>query len=176
MKFTALALPGTFLIEPELIEDERGFFARSFCSEEFKQQGISPHFVQCNISFNKKKNTLRGMHFQTGDKGEDKLIRCTMGAIYDVLIDLRPDSKTYKQWIAIELSGKNRKMLYVPKGLAHGFQTLEDHSEVFYQMSALFAPGFAGGVRWDDPAFGIKWPTAYPEVISDKDKSYQNFS
>lgn len=175
MKFTPLLLEGTFLIEPELIEDDRGFFARSFCVEEFARHGLNPQLVQCNISFNKRKNTLRGMHFQVGDKGEEKLIRCTMGTIYDVLIDLRPQSKTYKKWISIELTAKNRKMLYVPKGLAHGFQTLEDNSEVFYQMSAMFAPEYARGVRWNDPTFSITWPTPIPEVISDKDRHYQNY-
>lgn len=175
MKFIELPLSGAFLIEPELIEDERGFFARSFCIEEFKMKGLETSLEQCNISFNKKIGTLRGMHFQIGEKSEAKLIRCTMGAIYDVLIDLRPESSTFKKWVSVELSARNRKMIYAPKNFAHGFQTLEDNSEVFYQMSTSFAPGFARGVRWNDPAFNIQWPLPGPTLISLKDQQYPDF-
>lgn len=175
MKFIELALAGTYLIEPEFIEDERGFFGRSFCVEEFRKRGLNPQLEQCNISFNKKKGTLRGMHFQIGEKSEAKLVRCTMGSIYDVIVDLRPCSKTFKQWISVELSAKNRKMLYVPEHFAHGFQTLEDHAEVFYQMSASYAPQYARGARWNDSAFRIKWPQSQPSSISEKDQLYPDY-
>jgi len=175
VKYTPFSLPGVFVVEPDLIEDERGFFARSFCMNEFEKHGLDPRLVQCNISFNKKKGTLRGMHYQTGDHGEAKLVRCTMGAIYDVIIDLRPASQTFKKWAAIELSSENRKMLYIPEGFAHGFQTLQDNSEVFYQMSASFAPEYARAVRWNDPAFGIKWPQPQPTLISAKDQQYPDY-
>jgi dTDP-4-dehydrorhamnose 3,5-epimerase len=176
MKFSELALPGVFAIEPELFEDERGFFARSFCKEEFKHYGLNPQFEQCNISFNHKKGTLRGMHYQVDEQSEAKLVRCTMGKIFDVVIDLRPHSKTYKQWLSIELSAHNRTMLYIPEGFAHGFQTLEDHTEVFYQMSVSFAPSSARGIRWNDPHFRITWPIEKPSVISLKDQHYQDFA
>lgn len=174
MKFTELSLPGVYLIELDLIKDERGFFARSFCSKEFSQYGLCSRFEQCNISFNIQKGTLRGMHYQTGEQSEAKLIRCSMGTIYDVLLDLRPESPTYKKWIAVKLSATNRKMIYVPEGFAHGFQTLEDQSEIFYQMSVSFAPNSTGGVRWNDPAFNIQWPLP-PSIISQKDQSYSDF-
>jgi len=175
MKFKELALPGAYLIEAELLEDERGFFARSFCVNEFKSQGLNPQLEQCNISYNKAKGTLRGMHYQIEEKSEAKLVRCTMGAIYDVLIDLRPKSPTFKQWIALELSAINRHMLYIPEGFAHGFQTLADSTEVFYQMSNSFSPSHARGIRWNDPVFEIIWPQPQPQVISLKDQQYQNF-
>jgi dTDP-4-dehydrorhamnose 3,5-epimerase len=174
MKFFATRLPGAYVIEPERIEDERGFFARSFCIEEFSQKGLNLHLVQCNVSFNKKKGTLRGMHYQKDPHGEVKLVRCTLGSIYDVIVDLRMDSPTYKQWAAIELSSQNRKMLYIPEGFAHGFQTLEEGSEVFYQMSTFYAPAAAMGVRWNDPAFNIQWPEDV-RTISLKDQQYTNF-
>ena len=137
MKFIETELKGAFLINPEPLEDERGFFARTWCRKEFEQHGLNPDWVQCNISYNKRKGTLRGMHYQIAPYAEAKLVRCTMGAIYDVIIDLRPDSKTYRQWISAELSAENRKMIYIPQGFAHGFQTLVDNTEVFYQMSAV---------------------------------------
>jgi len=175
MKFTALSLAGVCLIEPTLIEDERGFFARSFCVQEFAKHGLNPKLEQCNISFNKHKNTLRGMHYQAGDMSEAKLVRCTMGSIYDVIIDLRANSLTFKKWLGVELSAKNRHMLYIPEGFAHGFLTLEDNAEVFYQMSACFAPDYARGVRWNDPAFNIVWPGVGPSIISQKDQQYADF-
>lgn len=173
--FTETKLKGAFIIEPERLEDGRGFFARTFCQEEFKVHGLNPRVVQCNISFNKKKGTLRGMHYQVAPHKEAKLVRCTRGAIYDVIVDLRPDSPTLKQWVAVELTADNRRMFYIPEGFAHGFLTLEDDTEVFYQMSEFYHPECARAVRWDDPAFGIKWPTAGQRIISAKDRGYPNF-
>src|SRR6266487_3389064 len=160
MIFIETTLKGAFIIEPERLEDERGFFARSFCRKEFEDHGLNPNLVQCSISFNKKKGTLRGMHYQISPHAEAKLVRCTMGAIYDVIIDLRPHLPTFKQWIAVELTAENRQMLYIPEGFAHGFQTLTDNTEVYYQMSQFYYPEYSRGVRWDDPAFGIVWPEA----------------
>jgi len=172
--FRETKLKGAFIIEPERTEDERGFFARTFCQEEFKAHGLNPRVVQCNISFNKKRGTLRGMHYQVAPCEEAKLVRCTSGAICDVIIDLRPDSSTFKQWIAVELTADNRRMLYIPEGFAHGFQTLEDNTEVFYQMSEFYHPECARGIRWNDPVFGIEW--AVDELIlSDKDRAYKDF-
>lgn len=174
MKFIETALKGAFLIDPELLKDERGFFARTWCRKEFEQHGLNSDWVQCNISYNKRKGTLRGMHYQIVPYAEAKLVRCTMGAIYDVIIDLRPDSATYCQWISAELSAENRKMIYIPQGFAHGFQTLLDSTEVFYQMSEFFAPGYARSVRWNDPQFKIRWPET-ERTISEKDQTIKNF-
>jgi dTDP-4-dehydrorhamnose 3,5-epimerase len=176
LKFTETQLKGAYIIEPELIRDERGFFARSWCQKEFTERGLNPNLVQCNISFNLKKGTLRGMHYQAKPYEEAKLVRCTMGAIYDVIIDLRPESPTFKQWVAVELTAENRKMLYIPEGMAHGFQTLVDNTEVFYQMSEFYHPESATGVRWDDPIFRIIWLETSSMIISEKDKSYPNFT
>ncbi len=175
MLFHETKLKDAYIIEPERIEDERGFFARTWCKQEFEAQGINIDFVQCNISYNKKKTTFRGMHYQVAPHKEAKLVRCTMGAIYDVIIDLRPDSKTHKQWVSVELTSENKKMIYIPMDFAHGFLTLEDNTEVFYQMSEFFDPECARGVRWNDPAFGILWPTAIG-IISEKDTQYTNFT
>jgi len=169
--FTETTLKGAYIIKIDPIEDERGFFARSFCQNEFAARGLHVGVAQCNISFNKKRGTLRGMHFQLPPKAEAKLVRCTRGRIYDVIIDLRADSATYCKWEAIELTAHNFKALYIPEGFAHGFQTLEDNSEVFYQMFELYAPEYASGLRWDDPAFNITWPLANP-IISEKDRTY----
>ena len=174
MVFIETKLKGSFIIELERLEDERGFFARSFCQREFEEHGLNPRIVQCNISFNKKKGTLRGMHYQIAPYEESKLVSCIRGAIYDVIIDLRPNSSTYCQWFAVELIAENYKMLYVPEGFAHGFQTLEDKTVVFYQMSEFYHPECARGVRWDDPVFGIKWPVEQL-VISPKDESFEPF-
>jgi dTDP-4-dehydrorhamnose 3,5-epimerase len=174
MIFKETKLKGAYLIEIEPIEDERGFFARSFCVKEFKECGLNPNIAQCNISYNEKKGTLRGMHYQVAPHEEVKLVRCTMGAIYDVIIDLRPDSSTFKQWIGVELTKENHQMLYIPEGFAHGFQTLEDHTEVFYQTSEFFHPECSMGVRWNDPAFGIEWP-AGERIISPRDQGYLEF-
>ena len=174
MIFKETELKGAFIIQIEPIEDERGFFARSWCKKEFEQYGLNCNLVQCNISFNKKRGILRGMHYQIEPYKETKLVRCIRGAIYDVIIDLRPESKTYKQWIGIELTSENRKILYVPEGFAHGFQTLENNTEVFYQVSEFYNPKYEKGVRWDDEVFGIKWPIK-EKIISDKDKNHGYF-
>ena len=174
MVFQETNLKGVYIIEPERIQDERGFFARTWCKQEFQKCGINPKLVQCNISFNRKKGTLRGMHYQAAPCEEAKLVRCTTGAICDVIIDLRPDSETFKQWVTVELTAENRMMLYIPEGFAHGFLTLKDSTEVFYQMSEYFAPEYARGVRWNDPAFRINWPEKVV-VISEKDKQYEDF-
>ena len=171
MIFTETKLKGAFIIDLEPIQDERGFFARSWCGREFEAHGLNPNLVQCNISFNKKKGTLRGMHYQASPHGETKLIRCTMGSIYDVIIDIRNESKTFLKWFACDLTAENRKMLYVPVGFAHGFQTLEDNTEVFYQMSEYYYPEYAHGIRWDDPVIGIEWPNE-EKIISEKDNGF----
>ena len=171
MRFTETRLKGAFIIEPERLEDERGFFARTFCQKEFDAHGLNSRVVQCNISYNKHKGTLRGMHYQVAPMAETKLVSCTRGAIYDVIIDLRPESPTYCQWFAEELNAENSKMIYIPEGFAHGFQTLEDETEVFYQMSELYSPEHARGVRWDDPVFRIEWPLN-TKIISEKDTGY----
>lgn len=175
MIFTETTLKGAFIVEPERLEDARGFFARTWCQEEFEAHGLNPQLVQCSISFNKKVGTLRGMHYQAAPHEEAKLVRCTRGAAFDVIIDLRPESPTLKQWIAVTLTAENHKMLYVPEGFAHGFQTLEDNTEVFYQISEFYAPEFARSVRWDDPAFGIQWPPVGARIISARDRQYPDF-
>jgi dTDP-4-dehydrorhamnose 3,5-epimerase len=171
MIFIETALKGAFIIEPEPIRDERGFFACTWNQEEFARRGLNPRVVQANVSFNRQRGTIRGMHFQMSPHQEAKLVRCTTGSIYDVIIDRRDDSPSLNQWIGLELSAGNRRMLYVPEGFAHGFQTLEDNTEVAYQISEYYHPESACGVRWDDPAFGIKWPLQVSE-ISEKDRSY----
>jgi len=175
MKFIETKLKGAYIIEPERLEDERGFFARTFCQKEFEAHGRNSRLVQCNISYNKHKGTVRGMHYQVAPRAEIKLVRCTKGAIYDVIIDLRSDSITFCQWIAVELNVKNHRMLYIPEGFAHGFQTLEDDTEVFYQMSEFYSSKYARGVRWNDPAFGIEWPENTKIIISGKDSNYPLF-
>jgi len=169
--FTEIPLQGAFVVDLEHREDERGFFARSWCQDEFAQHGLDTRLAQCNISFNAHRGTLRGMHYQIEPFPEAKLVRCTMGAIYDVIIDLRPDSVTFKQWYAIELNAENRRALYVPDNFAHGFQTLVDSTEVFYQMSEFFHPECARGIRWNDPQFRVEWPLQEP-IVSQKDNNY----
>lgn len=168
MKFVETPLSGAFWIELETLEDNRGFFARSFCAREFEAQGLKPTVAQCNLSFNHRRGTLRGMHFQIPPAAETKLVRCTRGALYDVIVDLRPDSPTYKAHYSIELSADNHRALYIPEGFAHGFQTLLDHTEVFYQMGEFYTPNCQRGIRYDDPALAIAWPLPV-QVISDKD-------
>jgi dTDP-4-dehydrorhamnose 3,5-epimerase len=175
MIFKETSLKGAFIIDLERLKDERGFFARSWCQKEFETHGLNPRLVQCNVSFNKKKGTLRGMHFQVAPYEEAKLVRCTMGAIYDVIIDLRTDSPSFKKHIGVILNPENRTMFYTPEGFAHGFLTLEDDTEVFYQMSEFYDPGSARGVRWNDPAFGIQWPSEV-KVISERDQTYPDFN
>ena len=174
MKIEKTSLEGCVLIHDTYFEDERGFFARSFCRNEFAKHGLNPELVQCNISFNKTAGTLRGMHYQAEPHHEDKLVRCTRGSILDVIIDLRHDSLTYCQWLAVELSAGNYKSLYIPAGFAHGYQTLEDDTELFYQMSEYFKPEVARGIRWNDPVFGIDWPEPVL-VISEKDNNYPDY-
>src|SRR5579864_7054776 len=173
--FRETRLKGAYVIEPEKRQDDRGFFARSFCMREFLEHNLNPNTAQCNISFNRKKGTLRGMHYQAAPFGECKLVRCTQGAIYDVIIDLRPNSPTFKQHVAEALAANEHKILYVPQGFAHGFQTLEDNSEVFYQMSEFYSPEHARGVRWNDPAFAISWPVSEPIMI-ERDRNYPDFT
>ena len=170
--FKETKLKGAFVIEPERFEDERGFFARSFSQTEFLEHGLRTEFVEAGISFNLRKHTVRGMHFQAPPNMQAKLVRCTRGAIFDVLIDLRPESPTYKQWFAQELTQHNSLMLYIPEGCAHGFQTLKDETEVFYQMSARYAPASERGVRWNDPVFGISWPETERIIINERDRTY----
>jgi dTDP-4-dehydrorhamnose 3,5-epimerase len=174
MIFLKTKLPGVFEIQIEAKADERGFFARTWCQKEFEAHGLSGRLVQCSVSFNSRKGTLRGMHFQPAPHEEAKLIRCTQGRIYDVVVDLRPQSPTFKDWVAAVLTAEKRNMVYVPEGCAHGFLTLEDESEVSYQMSEFWDAESAKGVRWDDPVFRIEWPTKV-EVISDRDRTYPNF-
>jgi dTDP-4-dehydrorhamnose 3,5-epimerase len=174
MLFLETELPGVFEIRLDPHFDNRGFFARSWCRQEFEAHGLNPALVQCNISFNVRKGTLRGMHFQAQPHAETKLVRCTKGAIYDVVLDLRPSSPAYRKWIAVVLSTANRHMVYIPAGCAHGFLTLEDDTEVFYQMSEFYDADSARGVRWNDPAFRILWPEKV-EVISERDAALPDF-
>ena len=165
---------GVFIIEPEKLEDERGFFARTWDFEIFKEHGLNPKLVQCSISYNEKKGTLRGLHYQVSPYEEAKLIRCTRGKAYEVMIDLRPKSETFKQWFGYELSAETYKMLYVPEGIALGSQTLEDNTELFYQMSQVNMQEYSRGISWDDETFEISWPLK-PTIISKKDQSYEPF-
>lgn len=175
MIFEETRLKGAYVIDPELRNDSRGFFARTWCVDEFEKHGLNPRLVQCNISFNRSKGTLRGMHYQVAPHEEAKLIRCTMGSIHDVIVDLRSGSPTFGQHVAVTLSAANRKMLYVPEKFAHGFVTLEDDTEVFYQMSEFFSQESARGFRWNDPAFGLRLPVEVA-VISERDAGYPDFS
>jgi dTDP-4-dehydrorhamnose 3,5-epimerase len=175
MTFHETRLRWVFEIHLEPKSDERGFFARTWCQKEFEAHGLNSRLAQCNVSFNTKRGTLRGIHYQAAPYGESKLVRCTKGAIYDVAVDLRPDSPTFKDWTAVLLTPANRSMVYVPEGCGHGFLTLEDDTEIFYQMSESYNAEAARGVRWDDPAFQIAWPEKV-EVISKRDRSHPNFS
>jgi dTDP-4-dehydrorhamnose 3,5-epimerase len=174
MKFEESKISGAFEIAPESIPDERGFFARTWCQNEFALHRLNSRLVQCNISFNTRVGTLRGMHYQASPHAETKLVRCTQGAIYDVVMDMRAESPTFKKWFGAELTAENHRMIYVPEGCAHGFITLKDKTEVFYQMSEFYKPESARGVRWDDPAFKITWP-AKVQVISERDRNYPDF-
>jgi dTDP-4-dehydrorhamnose 3,5-epimerase len=175
MIFNETKLKGAFIVELEKFDDERGFFALSWSTRAFAERGLESELSECNISFNTKRGTLRGMHYQEAPYGQAKLVRCTMGSIYDVIVDLRPSSPTFKSWVGVELTPTNRLMIYIPKNFAHGFQTLEDNSEVFYQMSSAYVPESSKGVRWNDIAFRIEWPLAV-EIISDRDRNYSNFA
>ena len=175
MKFEETRLAGAWIIDINKLEDERGFFARTFCQKEFIEHGLNTRVAQCNVSYNKQKGTLRGMHLQVAPFQEAKLVQCISGAIYDMIVDLRPGSPTYLQHIGVELSAKSYRMLYIPEGFAHGFLTLTDEVNVFYQMSEFYAPECARGFRWNDPAFGITLPDEL-KVISERDASYPDYS
>ena len=175
MKFTETKLKGAFVVEIEKLSDERGFFARSWCQKEFEAHGLNARLVQANVSYNHKKGTLRGIHYQIAPYQECKLISCTRGAIYDVIIDLRPDSPTYKQWTGVELTADSYHMFFVPEDFGHGFQTLTDETEITYQVSQFYTPGSEKGIRFDDPVFNIQWPLD-AAVISEKDKNWPDFT
>lgn len=174
MILTETKFKGVYVITPEKNVDKRGFFARIWDNKQFENRGLDVKIVQCSISFNKKRGTLRGMHYQETPYAEVKTVRCTRGSIFDVIIDLRPKSNTFKKWFGIELTEKNYKILYIPKGFAHGFLTLKDNTEIFYQMSQYYKPGYSRGVRWNDKTFRIKWPFT-PKVISKTDRIYPTF-
>lgn len=175
MKFTASRIPGAWIIDITAIHDDRGFFAMTWLPDEFRQRGIVPALAQCNLAFNHKRGTLRGMHFQGEPHAQAKIIRCTRGALLDVIVDLRPESPAYCQWEAVELTEDNRRMLYMPEGIAHGYLTLADETEAYYHASSAWAPQAESGVRWDDPAFAIAWPST-PSVISPKDAAWPAYS
>ncbi len=174
MNFHPLSIAGSYMVEPEALADERGFFARTYCSETFADNGLNPDLRQCSISFNVARHTLRGMHYQLPPHQEAKLVRCTQGAAYHVVLDLRDQSENYMQWAAADLSAENHNMIYVPEGVAHGFITLQDATEIFYQMSETYSSESAAGVRWNDPAFEIAWPVE-PAVIAERDNGYPNY-
>lgn len=175
MKFKETPLGGAYLIEIEPHADERGFFARTWCREEFRAHRLNTRIAQCSISYNQKRGTLRGVHYQIKPYQEVKVVACIAGAIYDLIVDLRPASKTFKKWFAVELTAEKKNMLYVPEGFAHGFQTLMDESEVFYQISEVYQPDYARGIRWDDPAFGFEWPLA-ARIMSERDLTFPTFT
>jgi dTDP-4-dehydrorhamnose 3,5-epimerase len=174
--FEPTIIPGAYIVDLEKREDDRGFFARSWCRKEFEAHGLNPQIAQANVSSNRHRHTLRGLHFQAAPHEEDKLLRCTRGAIHFVVVDLRRDSPAYKRHFSAELTAPNYRMLYVPKGCANGYLTLEDDSELLYLISQFYAPGFERGLRWNDPALGIAWPAAEPAVISEKDMSWPDFT
>jgi dTDP-4-dehydrorhamnose 3,5-epimerase len=174
--FRETSLPGAYIIDPERIEDDRGFFARGWCEREFAAKELNTRLSQCNISFNHRRGTTRGMHFQRAPHAEVKLVRCTMGSVYDAIVDVRPDSPTYGRWLGVELSAENRRMLYIPEGFAHGYQTLEDNSEVFYQVSMDHHPESADGFRWNDPQFRIDWPLTEQLTLSSRDATWPDFA
>lgn len=175
MFFIETKLKGAFVIKLEKYSDDRGFFSRAWCQKEFKEQGINSRFVQANIGFSKNSGTIRGIHYQIAPFEEAKLVRCIRGAIFDVVLDLRPELPSFKQWFGVELSDENRKMLYVPEGCAHGYQTLVDNTEVFYQVSQVYSPESERGIRWNDPEFDIEWPIDEDLVISEKDQNWPDF-
>lgn len=174
MKFSKTKIAGVFEIEIEPFLDDRGFFARTWCRKEFEAQGLDPKLVQCSVSFNTRKGTLRGIHYQEAPYAEAKLIRCVRGSVFDVVVDLRSSSPTFKQWVAVVLNSEKHNMVFVPQGCAHGFLTLENETEVFYQMSEFYDAESARGIRWNDPAFRIAWPDKV-EVISKRDRTYPNY-
>jgi dTDP-4-dehydrorhamnose 3,5-epimerase len=174
MRFEETQIPGAYIIHHVPVEDDRGFFSRTFCQREFLERGLNQSIAQCSISLSRARATLRGMHYQAAPFEESKLVRCTRGKLYDVIVDLRRKSPTYMKWLAVELDASSRRMLYVPEGVAHGFETLDDNTEVFYQISQYYNAESARGVRWNDLAFGIKWPLL-PSTMSDKDRTYPDY-
>lgn len=176
MRFTPTSLHDAVVIDLEPIQDDRGFFARAWDEHELAEHGLETRIAQCNVSFNERKGTLRGLHLQRPPYEETKLIRCIRGSLFDVIIDLRPGSPSFRQWSGVELSAANRRTLYVPRGFAHGFQTLDDDTEAFYMVSEFYRPAAESGVRWDDPSFGIDWPLGTPVEISQKDASWPDFN
>lgn len=175
MRFIETEIPGVFIIEPELREDQRGFFTRTWCRKEFGGQGLVTDWVQSNVSYNHRAGTLRGMHFQANPHEEVKLVRCTLGAAYDVAVDLRPHSPTFRKWVGVEITASNHRAVYIPHGCAHGYQTLTDGTEVSYQVSAFFNSEAGRGVRWDDPSFGIAWPACNSRIMIERDAGYPDF-
>jgi dTDP-4-dehydrorhamnose 3,5-epimerase len=175
MNFTETKIKGVYVLDPKKYEDERGFFAPAFSSREFESIGMQSQFVESNISFSRRSGTLRGMHYQAAPHGQAKLVRCTRGRVYDVAVDLRPDSPTFRHWIGAELTAENHRMVYIPGDCGHGFQTLEDNSEVFYMVSSPYKPATARGFRWNDPAFAIDWPEAEGRVVIQRDREYPDF-
>jgi dTDP-4-dehydrorhamnose 3,5-epimerase len=173
--FNETPLPGAYVVELEKREDDRGFFARAWCQDEFEEHGLNTRLVQCNLSYNHKAGTLRGMHYQAPPKSEVKLIRCTRGAVWDVIVDLRRDSPTYKRWYGEELTSDNRKMMYVPEEFAHGYITLVPDTETFYQVTEFYSPDHERGIRWNDPAIRIRWPDVEVSVVSEKDAAFPDF-
>ena len=171
MRFSALELAGVYLVEPEPIADSRGFFARTWCADEFAEHGLETVVAQCNVSFNTHRGTIRGLHYQVEPMAEPKLVRCTAGAILDVAVDMREHSASRYRWLAVELSAENRNALYIPAGFAHGLQTLSDASEVFYQMFERYSPEHSRGLRWNDPRLAIEWPLP-ALIVSDRDRSF----
>ena len=176
MKFTETKISGVFVIDPTRYEDERGFFAPAFSAREFEARGMTGHFPETNISYSLRSGTLRGMHYQAAPHGQAKLVRCTRGRVFDVAVDLRPDSQTYREWVGVELTAENRRMLYLPGDCGHGFQTLTDDTEVFYMVSSTYEPRSGRGFRWDDPAFRIEWPEADERILVDRDRNYPDYT
>ncbi len=172
MIFTETKLKGAYIVDMEARRDERGYFSRVWCQKEFEQQGLNTNLVQCNIAFNNQAGILRGMHFQRQPWSEVKLVRCTKGAVFDAIVDMREESPSYQEWIGVELTEENHRMLYVPEGFAHGYLTLKENSELFYQVSQFYTPEAEGGIRWNDPLIGIEWPEMGELLISDKDKAW----
>jgi dTDP-4-dehydrorhamnose 3,5-epimerase len=175
MKFVATPIDGAYLVEPTRRGDDRGFFARVWCRDEFAARGLNAAFVQCNDSLSRRRGTLRGLHYQMAPYGEVKLIRCVRGAVFDVLVDLRPSSPTYLQWYGVELTAESGAMLYVPEACAHGYLALEDHTEVMYPVTCAYRPDAERGIRWNDPAFRIRWPDVGPLTLSPKDQAWPDF-
>ncbi len=175
MNLRSTALHGVYVVEIEALEDPRGMFARTFCAEEFQRHGLDPRVAQCSVSVSRLRGMLRGMHYQAAPHGEAKLVRCIRGAVYDVALDLRPGSPSFRQWFAVELDAAGRSALYLPPDVAHGYQTLADDTEMYYQMSVAYHPEAARGVRWNDPAFGIRWPVAQP-ILAPRDAAYPDFT